>query len=75
MCALHALPFVVCKTIGGPSENAFCKFPFTYENVTYNECAYDSMTGFWCPTVNDVTIQNTTGWGKCGVQCPLTGKL
>ena len=64
-----------CKTVGGPSSNANCIFPFTHENVIYNECAYDKVDGFWCPTVNNVNLHNNTGWGVCDSKCPLTGNV
>ena len=67
----------MCKTIGGPSSKRYCVFPFTYDKVIYDECAYDKSAGFWCPTsktfTGDPDIRNTN-WGVCGYQCPLTSK-
>merc|ERR1719244_909434 len=60
----------VCKTFGKDgtsSRNAYCMFPFTHENVTYNECAYNKIDGFWCPTKNNVNVK-----GVCDFKCPLT---
>ena len=65
--AVIVLNFLACTAIKPESEQtpglvggwqpANCKFPFTYEGRTFNECTYyKSSTGDgepWCRTVNN----------------------
>ena len=60
-------------TITGPSTNAPCVFPFTFNNVTYHECVLD-IDGAWCSTevANDgVHVSGQGKWGICGQGCPI----
>ena len=66
-----------CNTISGPSSNVPCDFPFTYKNVTYDECV-PIMDGVWCSTeVDDDGYYISGKWGYCHPECPilLPGKL
>ena len=59
-----------CKTIAGPSINKDCVFPFAFNGMKYNKCAFDS-DGFWCSTKVDATGSHISGmWGICGSDCP-----
>ena len=40
-------------TVSGPDTGSTCIFPFTFQGVTYTECAEDS-DGKWCSTEVDV---------------------
>ena len=60
-------------TITGPSTNAPCVFPFTFNDVTYHECVLD-IDGTWCSTevANDgVHVSGQGKWGICGQGCPI----
>ena len=60
-----------CITIGGPSRNATCIFPFEFNGIIYHDCAQDS-DGYWCSTKVDSTGTHITGqgnWGICGPNC------
>ena len=61
-------------TIGGPSKNKKCIFPFTFDGVTYTShkgCAHNKG-GHWCSTKVDINgnhIGNRGNWGFCGSAC------
>ena len=61
-------------TIGGPSKNKKCVFPFTFDGVTYTShkgCAHNKE-GHWCSTKVDINgnhIGNRGNWGFCGSTC------
>ena len=40
-------------TVSGPDTGSPCIFPFTFQGVTYTECAEDT-DGKWCSTEVDV---------------------
>ena len=68
-----------CKTVSGPSANKPCRFPFHYQNVTYNTCtmrqADDNKP--WCSTLVDDNNNHVPGgghYGDCGPKCPLPGR-
>ena len=61
-------------TIGGPSKNKKCIFPFTFDGITYTShkgCAHNKG-GHWCSTKVDINgnhIGNRGNWGFCGSAC------
>ena len=47
-----------------------CIFPFVYQGVTYNECAWDGYHSvYWCSILNDIKGESIKG-GNCGSGCP-----
>ena len=46
-----------------------CKFPFIYENVTYNSCTKKDHK-FWCATSVNSTNHYQKSWGYCNDFCP-----
>lgn len=64
-----------CITTGGPSSGRPCVFPFTYNGVTYRECAppVASVTQPWCSTQthpNSTHISGAGKYGTCPSSCP-----
>merc|ERR1712008_505036 len=63
-----------CKTVGGPSANQPCIFPFKWNGKNYNSCPVDSddTNETWCSTKTDSNGNHITGqglWGHCGPKC------
>jgi len=63
-----------CKTVGGPSPNQPCVFPFKWNGKTYNSCPIDSddTNETWCSIKTDSNGNHITGqglWGHCGSKC------
>ena len=63
-----------CKTVGGPSANQPCIFPFKWSGKTYNSCPVDpdDSNETWCSTKTDSDGNHITGqglWGQCGPKC------
>ena len=63
-----------CKTVGGPSANQPCIFPFKWSGKTYNSCPVDpdDSNETWCSTKTDSDGNHITGqglWGLCGPKC------
>ena len=46
-----------------------CIFPFTYEGVTYNECATDDKGNRWCSINVDGNLKHISGYNNVG-WCP-----
>ena len=66
---------IECKTIGGPSPNTTCVFPFKHQNKVYNGCTLDK-DGYWCSTKVDLFgrhVGKEKNWGICGIGCPKQG--
>ena len=64
------LEYSRCKTIGGPSKNKHCVFPFKFNGEIYNRCAFGS-DGFWCATkVDSRGLFLAENLGICGSDCP-----
>ena len=66
----------ICKTVGGPSDNVPCVFPFKFRGDIHNECNWDgdASDGAWCSTLIDDSGQHVGGkgnWGNCGPKCPI----
>ena len=66
----------ICKTIGGPSPNVPCIFPFKFRGEIHNDCNWDgdSSGGAWCSTLISDSGQHVGGkgnWGNCGPKCPI----
>ena len=62
-----------CITNGGPSPYVPCIFPFTFDGITYNQCALDT-DGYWCSTKVDSSGEHIEGhWGSCDENCPKIG--
>lgn len=66
-------------TIGGPSSNTACVFPFGFNGVIFNECTFEQAIedAAWCSTEvdsrgNHLAIQGK--WGFCGKNCPIPNK-
>ena len=64
----------MCKTVGGPSANQPCVFPFKWSGKTYNSCPVDpdDSNETWCSTKTDSEGNHITGqglWGQCGPKC------
>ena len=64
----------MCKTVGGPSANQPCIFPFKWSGKTYNSCPVDpdDSNETWCSTKTDSDGNHITGqglWGQCGPKC------
>ena len=65
----------LCKTIDDPNRsvtaNVSCVFPFVYEGVPYNDCAWDDK-GAWCSTKTDNQNNHEVGKeGACASSCPI----
>ena len=63
-----------CKTVGGPSPNQPCVFPFKWNGKTYSSCPIDSddTNETWCSVKTDSNGNHITGqglWGHCGSKC------
>ena len=63
-----------CKTVGGPSANQPCVFPFKWSGKTYTSCPVDpdDSDETWCSTKTDSEGNHITGqglWGQCGPKC------
>ena len=50
-----------------PSPKQSCVFPFSYKDVTYEECTSHESEHFWCGTESVVTDE--VGWGYCDDEC------
>ena len=57
-----------------------CKFPFVYNNKTYNSCSYETISNetdpypYWCATkINDKT-REMEKWGNCDIHCTRMNK-
>jgi len=52
-----------CVAYGGPGAGQICKFPFTYENVKYFDCAgrNEGNSEGWCSTKMDINGAHLTG--------------
>jgi len=64
-----------CITTGGPASGRPCVFPFTYNGVTYRECAppVATVTQPWCSTQthpNSTHISGAGKYGTCPSSCP-----
>ena len=63
-----------CKSVQMP-----CKFPFTYDGVSYNKCTNDKLPEtdeesiFWCATHTD-NDSNMLWWGQCDMSECENGK-
>ena len=67
---------VKCKTIGGPSSDVACVFPFKFDGNTHYKCIWDE-SGAWCSTKVDANGNHVGGqgnWGNCGQGCPIMPK-
>ena len=72
----------LCRTIGGPSSNKECIFPFKFEvylessdtiKDTHDACIQDD-SGVWCSTKVDEEGYHFAGsnnWGTCTPECPV----
>ena len=62
-----------CQTLEGET----CKFPFTFEGYTYNNCTFLHNTNpfayskLWCPTQLDSEEEYAGKWGNCDDSCTL----
>eukprot|EP00747_Dinoflagellata_sp_TGD_P005628 gnl/TRDRNA2_/TRDRNA2_114565_c1_seq1.p1 gnl/TRDRNA2_/TRDRNA2_114565_c1~~gnl/TRDRNA2_/TRDRNA2_114565_c1_seq1.p1 ORF type:complete len:744 (-),score=13.17 gnl/TRDRNA2_/TRDRNA2_114565_c1_seq1:11-2182(-) len=64
-CSLDC-PGVECYT----RDFVPCVFPFTFNDVVYNNCTTELWTFPWCGTVAHVPDDRSTGWGECTSSCP-----
>ena len=54
--------------------NTCCHFPFTYENVIYNQCTTAGEDYLWCSTKVDAKGTHIShNWAKCDKTC-MKGK-
>jgi hypothetical protein len=65
-----------CITVGGPSPNSACIFPFNHEGNTYFGCPIDpdDSSKRWCSTQTDLNVNHVIGgghYGECGSSCPI----
>lgn len=69
--ALISPCLAVLFTLGGNGDGAACKFPFTFQGETYNECTTVGRDdGYrWCATTDNYDVDKTFGF------CPETGML
>merc|ERR1712048_1266675 len=62
-----------CKTAGseGVGAGKKCRFPFTFEGKTYNECTTAGNDDtLWCATMTDSSGLMLNGqWGNCEEAC------
>jgi len=64
---------LVCTTVGGPSPNLPCIFPFKHNGVTYNSCTTATLGKSWCSTETYTDGRHKQGQGKyglCSSTCP-----
>ena len=64
-----------CKTVGGPSSDVECIFPFKYFGITHNGCTVHGNTESeekpWCSTKVDKNgLHVKDSYGYCGQECP-----
>jgi len=62
-----------CVTVGGPSPNKKCIFPFTHGGVVYNECTTAGLGQSWCSVAvysNGTHISGQGLYGLCPSTCP-----
>ena len=57
------------STVLTPTIKAPCKFPFKYDNKTFNECTKYDATGFWCVLNVFDSDLDWTSWGYCNEFC------
>jgi len=60
-----------CVTVGGPSSNKQCIFPFTHGGVVYNECTTTGLGQSWCSVAVYANGTHISGQGLYGL-CPST---
>ena len=64
-----------CTTIGGPSSNLLCVFPFEFRGKVYKTCTWEHAepdNKAWCSTAVDnegLHISGQGKWGHCGPSC------
>ena len=61
---------LVCTTVGGPSPNLPCIFPFKHNGVTYNSCTTATLGKSWCSTETHEDGRHKQGQGKYGLCSP-----
>jgi len=60
-----------CISVGGPSPNKRCIFPFTHAGVVYNECTTAGLGQAWCSVAVHANGTHISGQGLYGL-CPST---
>ena len=73
-----------CLTVESNTDippNTKCIFPFTYNNVIYKQCTWDSshLTNNkpWCSGETDSKGKHVTGkrkWANCATECEVLAK-
>ena len=71
-------PPTSCTTVSGADPGEACVFPFRFNGVLYNECAFDGNapgeTEPWCSTLTNSNDDHQGGqgrWGFCSSECPV----
>lgn len=62
-----------CRTVGGPSPDAPCVFPFTHNGVRHTECTTAGLGQPWCSIAtfyNGTHISGAGLYGLCPPTCP-----
>merc|ERR1711971_144390 len=63
-----------CITIGGPTPNKPCIFPFRFNGVTHNSCTSVNINQPWCSTATLSDGSHITGqYGLCPSTCSSSG--
>ena len=62
-----------CRTVGGPSPDSPCVFPFTHQGVRHTECTTVGLGQPWCSIAtyyNGTHISGKGLYGLCPPSCP-----
>jgi len=62
-----------CWTVGGPSPDSPCVFPFTHNGVRHTECTTEGLGQPWCSIAtyyNGTHISGKGLYGLCPPSCP-----
>lgn len=74
-CEAESVKLSTCTTIGGPSPNKPCIFPFRHNGVTYSSCTTVTIGQSWCSTATRSDGSHISGrYGLCPSTCAGVGE-
>ena len=55
--------------LGDDPTDDCCVFPFTYDNITFNQCTKTDHNQTWCATEVDAYGNYNGNWKNCNENC------